>query len=209
MGTAIENEFKFTTDRELDEDVILGRIKKFLNEKGIAYTVEEKDSTDAYYDTDGLDLYRTNRTLRMKRKSDGSYKLTAKEPVSNAEGVMSRKETEKRSNGSFEDLVEFVKKQMPDISILERPSLTLETHRVSIGFDNVDLAFDRCIFFHDGDSKTFHEIELELVSGETDSGFDNFGLAGFVEDELQFERATESKYHRGIDWIRTADVRRG
>lgn len=203
MGSAVENEFKFTTDREIDGEAVVRELVSFLKMNNVDYSMKTKHSVDTYYDSENLALFIMDCMVRLKRSSNGKLKLTAKRPISNGDGMMSREEIERESDGSFEDVCAFSSSVFPGIDLSSEPSLTLECNRTSIAYgDGIDLTFDSCIYIFGEESKKFHEIELECMSDRTDTGFDGIGIRGFIEEHLGFDPVVQSKYRRGVQWAR-------
>jgi len=203
MGTAVENEFKFTTDDISIKDSSIKALEEYLVENDIVFSMKNKQSIDSYFDTDSFRLYSEGCTMRRKVSSNGKIKLTAKKPISNEFGMMSRKETERTSDGSLEDLWDFIKKEYPEITIEEEPVFLLENERISYDLDDgTNLSFDHCIYVSGEDRKGFLEIELECMSDSVERDFDSSGLCDFAL-ELGFEQTTKSKYERGVEWLRS------
>ena len=203
MGTAVENEFKFTTDDISIKDSSIKALEEYLVENDIVFSMKNKQSIDSYFDTDSFRLYSEGCTMRRKVSSNGKIKLTAKKPISNEFGMMSRKETERTSDGSLEDLWDFIKKEYPEITIEEEPVFLLENERISYDLDDgTNLSFDHCTYVSGDDKKGFLEIELEFMSDSVERDFDSSGICDFVS-ELGFEQVTKSKYERGVEWLRS------
>ena len=139
--------------------------------------------------------------LRRKVSSTGKIKLTVKRPISNKHGIMSREETERTSDGSYEDLCEFVHEVIPDIEIRRQPIFTLECERAAYDLDNgTNLSFDVCTYVHGERRKDFLEIELECMSDSVKRDFDSDGICDLVQN-MGFKQVTKSKYQRGIEWL--------
>lgn len=208
MGTAVENEFKFTTDQKLNAADTIESLETFLKDRGIPYNKKSRQSTDTYYDSKDLALFRGGCILRQKNSSNGRIKLTAKKPISNAEEMMSREETEIISDGTFESLEAFGKECFPDLIIGKEPVLTIETERTAIYYiDGADimLSFDTCRYISGENSKRFLEIEIESMGNTTERGFDLIGMRDFTK-QLSFFPVTKSKYQRGIEWIQSLNA---
>ena len=205
MSKAVENEFKFTSDSAADKRAVLDGLESFLEDRDIDYKVRTRSSVDTYFDSKDLDLYHSGCSLRNKVSSKGKVKLTAKRPISNEKGVMSREEIEDRSDGSFRSLEAFGKMVFPGIKIQKRPVLTLKSERTAFYYidegNEIMLSFDVCKYISGDLSKTFLEIEIELMGDIAENDFDSLGLSRFVTDELHFESVTKSKYQRGIEWM--------
>lgn len=205
MAEAVENEFKFTTDKNLDDDSVTEELISFLKSKGIPFAVRKKHSVDRYYDSVDLALYRSDCIMRMKTTSKGKIKLTAKKPISGDGALFSRREVERSSDGSFGDVLAFAGEEFPWIELEEEPALVLECFRTSIDYTDgsgINLSYDHCTFIHGNDRKDFREIELECMSDSACSDFDETGILDIIEESLGFHPASESKYRRGIDWIK-------
>ncbi len=203
MGTAVENEFKFTSDRRIDEDTVVDELLSYLDKKGITYSVKVKSSVDRYYDSEHLALYHNDCMLRLKNSENGKIKLTMKRPISNAKQMMSRKEIERASDGSFEDVCAFCRTEFPDLIISPEPTLMIECERTSIDLKDgsgIKLSFDHCVYRYGIDSKDFYEIEYESMDDITNTEFDNIGICGFIQFYLEFQPVVKSKYQRGIEW---------
>ena len=210
MSKAVENEFKFTTDRIDDRRAIMDGLESFLEEHDVRYKVRTRSSVDTYYDSIDLDLYRSGCSLRNKVSSKGKVKLTAKRPISNEKGVMSREEIEDRSDGSFRSLEAFGKMVFPGVTIQKRPVLTLKSERVAFYYidegNEIMLSLDVCKYISGDLSKDFLEIEIEFMGDSAENSFDSLGLSRFVTDKLRFESVTKSKYQRGMEWISSANA---
>ena len=202
MVTAVENEFKFTTDDCSNVEHILQELESYLIEKDIIYSYRTKQSVDSYFDSKHLLLYSAGCMLRRKVSSTGKIKHTFKEPISNDYGMMSRQETERTSDGSFKDLCNFVREIYPDINIEEQPVFTMECERAAYDLDNgTNLSIDLCTYVSGKKRKDFLEIELECMSDVVNRDFDSEGLCDLAL-ELGFEQVTRSKYQRGVEWLR-------
>ncbi len=211
MTSAVENEFKFTTDRKLDEDAAVKELLSFLDNNSIPYRLRTKHSVDRYYDTADLAIYRMDSIVRMKHSSNGKIKLTLKKPISKDDGMMSRKEIERVSDGTFSDICNFAGEVFPDLVLSEEPSIELECSRTSIDYEDgseIKLSFDHCTYLHGNLRKDFFEIELEFMSDSTATDFDRLGICGFVENHLGFVPTVKSKYQRGIEWIQQTESRK-
>ena len=203
MGSAVENEFKFTTDREIDGEAVVRELVSFLKMNNVDYSMKTKHSVDTYYDSGDLTLYMSDCILRLKNFPNGKMILTAKRPISIDNDMMSRKETERESDGSLEDVCAFASSEFPDIIVSPQPSLILECDRTSIAYgDGIDLTFDCCTYIFGERKKGFYEIELECMSDRTDTDFDRIRIRGFIKEHLGFEPVTKSKYRRGVEWSR-------
>ncbi len=199
MVEAVENEFKLTTDAPIDEDLILKRLSGYLDDHGIDYSEKVKSSEDRYFDSKDMELDSMDCILRRKNSSSGRIKLTIKRPLTNDSGMMSRREIEKRSDGSFEDLCAFSEEQFPGIMIEEEPVLIIRTTRHDFEYDGIKLSFDICTYVDGEDTKDFHEIELESMDDSTECDFDRIGIVDFIRT-LGFETTVLSKFKRGIIW---------
>ncbi len=209
MGTAVENEFKYTSDRDIDAGLLVERLEVFLKDRSVPFKKKVKRSKDLYFDSADMELFNSERMLRMKTSENGKIKLTVKRPISNEFGMMSREEIEAASDGSMDDIVRFAGKHLPGIQIGEEPTLAIECERTAFDYldgSGIKLSFDRCIYVHGDASKTFYEIELESMNESTERDFDEIGMCGFIEETLGFEPVTKSKYQRGIEWIRASDI---
>ena len=210
MSKAVENEFKFTTDRISDKRAIMDGLESFLEDHDVKYKVRTRLSVDTYYDSKELDLYRSGCSLRNKASSKGKFKLTAKRPISNEKGVMSREEIEDSSDGSFRSLEAFGKMVFPGVKIQKQPVLTLKSERVAFYYidegNEIMLSLDVCKYVSGDLSKDFLEIEIEFMGDSAENGFDSLGLSRFVTDKLRFESVTKSKYQRGMEWISSANA---
>lgn len=203
MSIAVENEFKLTTDKALDEEAVFNQLCSFLDAKKKTYVVKKKHSVDRYYDNKGLYIYNIDSMVRLKNSSNGKVKLTLKRTISKRKNMMSRKEIERPSDGTFKDVQDFAREEFPGIKLLEEPIFMIECLRYSIKYTDkvdIDLAFDRCTFMYGDHRKEFHEIELEFLSDYTNTDFDEIGICKFINKELGFEPVTKSKYQRGVEW---------
>lgn len=208
MSKAVENEFKFTTDQRLSPDDIVGSLESFLNEHSITYKKKIRQSTDRYYDSEDLALFKRGCSLRQKNTSKGKFKLTAKRPISNECEMMSREEIEKPSDGSFRALESFGRECFPNVSIQKEPLVTILTERVALYYadgSDIMVSFDSCRYVSGIHSKAFLEIEIESMNETTERGFDHLGMRDFVKD-LKFSPVTKSKYQRGIEWVQSLNV---
>ena len=202
MGTAVENEFKFTTCEHLDSDVIIDRLMTFLGQNHINYHLKSKHSVDSYFDTEDLQLFKMDCILRRKNSSNGKIKLTIKRPMSNEMGMMSRMEIERESDGTFEDLCDFLHNEFPDLNVPDSPVLYIDCDRTAFDYkdgSDIKLSLDHCFYEANGNRKEFFEIELESMDDRTRRDFDRIGALDFIES-LGFHQVTASKYQRGIDW---------
>lgn len=210
MSKAVENEFKFTTDRTSGKKAILDSLESFLDDHDVEYEVRTRSSVDTYFDSKDLDLYRSGCSLRNKVSSKGKVKLTAKRPICNEKGVMSREEIEDKSDGSFRSLEAFGKMVFPKVKIQKQPVLTLKSERTAFYYtdegNEIMLSFDVCRYISGDLSKDFLEIEIEFMGDSAENDFDSLGLSRFVTDELDFESVTKSKYQRGMEWISSANA---
>jgi len=204
MSNAVENEFKFTTDRHIDAMAVIDRLESFLRDHDVTYTKKNRSSVDTYFDSKDLELFNSGCSLRNKVSSNGKIKLTAKKPISSNKGVMSRKEIEKPSDGSLRSVKSFGAQIFPNIVIRDEPSLTLESERTAFYYEDegneIMLSFDKCRYISGRLSKEFLEIEIELMGDNEEKDFDHIGLERFITEDLSFKSVTKSKYQRGIDW---------
>lgn len=203
MSEAVENEYKFTTSKDLDREYVVRRLGSFLDSHDIPYKVKSKRSVDSYYDTDELALFHADCCLRKKVSENGNIKLTIKRPISNAEGMMSRDEIERTSDGSIDDVRKFCDQYFSDLCILEMPVFTVETERTAFDYKDgsgIKLSLDSCDYVLREHRHRFYEIELESMDSTTERGFDDIGILLYIEKVLGFEPTTKSKYVRGIEW---------
>ena len=202
MGTAVENEFKFTSYEHLDADIIIDKLMTFLSQHRISYNLKSKHSVDSYFDTTDFDLYKMDCILRRKNSSNGKIKLTMKRPMSNELGMMSRLEIERASDGSFDDLMDFFHNEFPSMTIDDDPVLYIDCDRTAFDYtdgSNIKLSLDHCFYMFKDNKKDFFEIELESMDDHTKRDFDSIGILDFIES-LEFQQVTVSKYQRGIQW---------
>jgi inorganic triphosphatase YgiF len=206
MGSAIENEFKFTCGQKVNGTLVVQRLESYLDLHDISYKEKNRHSVDSYYDSGDMALYRSDRILRMKRSDSGRIKLTVKRPVSNEENMMSREEIETSSDGSMKELKAFARENLPDVEIADDPVLKIDCTRTAIYYQDgseILLSFDHCKYLSGRDCKEFYEIELESMDDSTERGFDRIEIRAFIESELGFEPTVKSKYQRGIEWKET------
>ncbi len=205
MGNNVENEFKFTLEGCQDCGAISERLEGFLNEHGVPYSKKIKQSVDSFFDTEDYQVYEKDCVLRRKVSSNGKVKLTIKKPLSNEFRMMSRQEIEVPSDGSIGEIRAFAAEYLPDLEIMEGPVLVSECERTSITYEDgscIKLSVDACSYVNGGSRKDFCEIELESIDDSTKRDFDAIGMCDFITDVLGFVTVTESKYRRGIKWIR-------
>jgi len=205
---AVENEFKFTSEKDLDPGSVAESLRSFLSSKNVPFKEKSKQSVDLYFDTEGLDLYKEDCILRQKTSSNGKIKLTVKRPISNEMRMMSREEIETESDGSWERVLSFSEEHLPGRIVLEKPSLTIECERIAFDYKDgsgIKLSLDVCDYVDGPTKKRFYEIELESVDDSTNREFDSIGMCQFIED-LGFAPVTESKYRRGVAWRLSANA---
>lgn len=209
MSTAIENEFKFQIEQRVDIPSIIQELEDYLVSHYVDYKMKTRQSVDTYFDSKDLELFHSGCTMRSKVSSTGKIKLTAKKPVSNDFGMMSREETEIISDGKYKTLKKFCEECFPGVEFQKKPVLTLESERFAFYYkdgSDVLLSLDTCTYKSGKKSKNFVEIELESMSDSTVRDFDSIGIVSFISDELGFENVTKSKYHRGIEWLLSENV---
>ncbi len=206
MSVAVENEFKFTRTKAIDVVRTLQMMRDFLKDHGIEYKEKTKRSTDEYYDSEGLELYDSNCSLRKKVSENGKIKLTAKSLRSNEMEMMSRTEVEVPSDGSFRETVEFAAKQFPSVVIEKEPVISLNTQRTAFDYldgSGIKLSFDSCEYFRDYRSTVFYEIEVESMDDAVKWDFDEIDVCSFIRDGLGFDPVVTSKYQRGVLWLKS------
>ena len=212
MGEAVENEFKFTAEGKQDIAALSARMEGFLQDSGVVYSKKAKRSVDSYFDTSDQRVYESDCILRRKVSENGKVKLTIKRPITNEYQMMSRQEIEVSSDGRFEEIAAFSEEYLPGLQIEEEPILNLECERIAFDYKDgsgIKLSLDSCTYVSNDHRKDFCEIELESMGDSTQSGFDSIGICDFVTKDLGFTPVTESKYRRGIQWIRGLRPRRG
>ena len=201
----VENEYKFTSDDVPDVYLCIASIKTFLKKKNLDYSVSEKHITDYYYDSKNMEITDTGCFLRKRIDKSGKCKLTIKKPISNKES-MSREEIERESDGSFGDLMDFSAAHYPVVEVIDDPMLVLLSDRTVFSMkDGTDakLTFDVCKYIDGSRSKSFWEIEFEIITDDAQSDFDTYGIKDFITNGLGFKTVTESKYSRGLKWKRS------
>ena len=199
---AVENEYKFTSDRG-DASACLSELESFLQGTGKEYAVSTKLSTDYYYDSVKMEITLSGCFIRKRVYSDGKCKLTVKRPIS-ADGIMSREEIERTSDGSYQGLQSFCDECFPGVVLNDDPSLINRCERTVFTLDDgsgAKLSFDMCQYAFGDRRKDYLEIEYEIVSDAVKREFDDIGLVDFVTRSLRFVPVTESKYTRGLKWI--------
>jgi len=205
MGNNVENEFKFTLEGCQDCSSITKRLEQYLDEHGVPYSEKIRQSVDSFFDTEDFRIYEDDCVLRRKVSSNGKIKLTIKKPISNEFRMMSRQEIEVPSDGSIEEIRAFAAEYLPGMEVGEEPVLVSECERTSIKYEDgscIKLSVDACSYLDGGSRKDFCEIELESIDDSTQRDFDAIGMCDFITDELGFVTVTESKYRRGIKWLR-------
>ena len=198
---AVENEYKFTSDRA-DADECLSALRTFIDNSGIPYSISFKSYTDTYYDSNGMGITSDGCFIRKRIYSNGKCKLTVKKPIS-VNGPMSREEIEKVTDGSFGSLQEFCDECFFSIVLDPVPKLTNVCERTVFSLDDgsgIKLSFDKCQYADVDRRKEYLEIELEVLSDAVVTDFDRIGLVDFVINSLNFTRVYESKYVRGLRW---------
>ncbi len=198
----VENEYKFTSENVPDVKLCIVSIEAFLKRRNIDYSISEKQNTDYYYDSKNMEITDSGCFLRKRVSKNGTCKLTIKKPISN-KGSMSREEIEIESDGSFEDLVKFSESSFSNVILVDSPTLVIVSDRLVFSINdemNAKMMFDVCKFIDDSKSKSFWEIELEVISDNAKTDFDVHGIGDFITNDLGFRAITESKYSRGLKW---------
>ncbi len=198
----IENEYKFTSDSAEPERCI-GGLRSFLRSSGIPFEESDRSYTDRYFDSSAMEITSAGCFLRQRIYSDGRCKLTVKRPVS-SEGAVAREETERVSDGFFEDLQAFSRECFPGVEIEPLPTLVNVCRRTVFAYGDgsgIKLSFDMCQYARSNRRKDYSEIELECVSDGIVKDFDTAGVSRFVTEELGFSPVHESKYVRGLRWM--------
>jgi inorganic triphosphatase YgiF len=201
---AVENEYKFTCDGYGNAEGLISELESFVVRKGVPYKKKVKSSVDYYYDDKDLSLYCADCCLRKKVSANGKIKLTAKRPISRGDGMLSREEIERTSDGTLKDLKAFCNEQFPSLDMEREPVLTAECERTAFDYQDgseLKLSFDVVNYVRGPLRYRFYEIELESMDDSECRDFDTIGLIPFITDHLGFEPATGSKYRRGVDWI--------
>ena len=199
---AVENEYKFTSTQNIDRKKLLKSISALLIEKDIEYSLSINWHIDTYYDSDGLDITEKRCFLRMRDYCDGRFKMTVKRPVEENDNLLSREEIERPSEGRVSDIISFGKELFPDLEISERPVLKIKALRSTFKYNDngkKKLTLDECTFISDDKTKTFWELELECISDDVTTGFDDIGLESFLSDKGMVP-VFNSKYERGLEW---------
>ena len=198
---AVENEYKFTSDRT-DISACLSELESFLRSTGIQYSVQKKQSTDHYYDSEQMEITSRGCFIRKRTYSDGKCKLTVKRPIS-VNGDITREEIERPSDGTHSELQGFCDECFPGVVLNEMPTLTNDCERTVFAFEDksgAKLYFDKCQFVSGPNFRDFLEIEYEIVSDKVMADFDDMGLIDFVTRVLGVKPVSESKYLRGLKW---------
>ncbi len=197
----IENEYKFTSD-SADPVRCTEALRSFLESSGAPFTESEREYTDRYFDSSDMAITSQGCFLRQRTYSDGTCRLTVKRPVSDG-SITVREETERASDGSFEDLRAFAGENFPGVGISPHPTLVNVCRRRVFSYGDgsgIKLSFDMCQYAESNRRKDYFEIELEHVSDAAEDDFDHIGVARFVIGELGFSAVADSKYVRGLRW---------
>ena len=201
MESHIENEMKFTC-KGSDTSYIVSGVLAFLNEnKFNVLKQSEKSYCDHYYDSSDHRLFKNNCSARV-RDYGNKMKMTIKIPVSNDNGVTSRKEIESECN-SFGELQSFLDSNYTECITIGEVGC-LRTMRNSIIFETdyqYTITIDLCSMVFDGNMESFTEIEIESIDDDCRGEFGLNDLQSYIVEELQFIPVNESKYSRLLKWI--------
>ena len=198
----VENEYKFTSTRDIDRKGLLKDLSALLIDRDLGYSLSTNWHIDTYYDSEDLGITKKGCFLRMRDYCDGRFKMTVKRPVEENGNLLSREEIERPSDGDVSDVVSFGNELFPDTAVSERPVLTLKALRSTFKYNDNGkrkLTLDECTFMYGQNSITFWELELECMSDDVTAGFDDIGLESFLSDKGMVP-VFNSKYERGLEW---------
>jgi len=184
------------------EDYMKGLImylKSFLTIKFL----KDRDISDIYFDTEKLDFFENDRSMRLRHEKDGS-KLTIKLPKSTEDSVMSRHEIN----------IPIYSSDFIDEKLL-KPLFEVQTKReVYEAYDEqmcVKLCIDKYQYDFEGVlSEIYYQIEFEDINYTDSNVFSDLRsdsqyvfnmLQKFSElnrDEVIFAQSLESKYANGV-----------
>lgn len=166
---------------------------------------------DYYYDTNDKILYKKDETLRIRRINDEKI-ITIKKPIKEDNGQRFEFE-EKIQNEYIYDNKKFIIEHLPELKEYinneelknfieihnDRQKFTIKKNDMifEMVFDNVSYSNN----FNDKTSiKEDFEVEIELKSDYAHRIFLN-ELAAFLENELNINLSTKSKYKRAMNFI--------
>lgn len=212
MSTEIELKYLVLKENDLnesklsDEEIsidISTKISHLLTNEQISFDYQIKKLGNCYFDTPDLRLRELDMGLRI-RCDDNKLEQTIKTAGVVIGGLHQRPEYNVAITQNFPDLPLFPKQIWPKSTLVEQlqPQLitlfktdfTRELWLVNFRDSVIELVFDQGDISASGTSSPICEIELEIVSGNTQ---DLFVLASLLFNLLKLRPGIESKAKRG------------